>query len=79
MREVGAYQAKTHLPELLEQVMHGETILITKRGVPAAILSSPATNKAAVYAAVANLRAMRDAITWDKDFSTAAAIKAGRR
>jgi prevent-host-death family protein len=29
---VGAYEAKTHLPRLLEQVERGETITITKHG-----------------------------------------------
>jgi prevent-host-death family protein len=30
--EVGAYQAKTHLPALLERVARGEQITITKHG-----------------------------------------------
>ena len=30
--EVGAYQAKTHLPALLERVSKGEEITITKHG-----------------------------------------------
>lgn len=32
MTTVGAYEAKTHLPRLLEQVERGETITITKHG-----------------------------------------------
>jgi prevent-host-death family protein len=32
MSTVGAYDAKTHLPRLLEQVERGETITITKHG-----------------------------------------------
>ena len=32
MRSVGAYEAKTHLPSLLDQVERGETITITKHG-----------------------------------------------
>jgi prevent-host-death family protein len=32
MTTVGAYEAKTHLPRLLEQVEAGETITITKHG-----------------------------------------------
>lgn len=35
---VGAYEAKTHLPELLERVRKGETIVITKHGMPVAEL-----------------------------------------
>ena len=35
---VGAYQAKTHLSELLEKVEAGEEIVITKHGTPVAKL-----------------------------------------
>jgi len=38
MLEVGSYEAKTHLPRLLERVAKGERITITKHGVPVAIL-----------------------------------------
>ena len=38
-RIVGSYDAKTHLPRLLERVAGGETITITKRGRPVAVLS----------------------------------------
>jgi len=36
--EVGAYEAKTHLPALLERVARGERITITKHGRPIARL-----------------------------------------
>lgn len=35
---VGAYEAKTHLSELLEKVEAGEEIVITKHGAPVARL-----------------------------------------
>ena len=38
MSEVGAYEAKTHLPKLLERVNQGERITITRHGVPVAYL-----------------------------------------
>jgi prevent-host-death family protein len=38
MLEVGSYEAKTHLPRLLERVARGERITITKHGVPVALL-----------------------------------------
>lgn len=38
MKKVGAYEAKTHLPRLLEQVKKGEEIIITKHGLPVAVL-----------------------------------------
>ena len=41
MTSVGAYEAKTHLPKLLERVMKGERITITKHGVPVAVLQPP--------------------------------------
>jgi prevent-host-death family protein len=36
--EIGAYQAKNHLPALLERVARGEQIVITKHGRPVARL-----------------------------------------
>lgn len=41
MKRVGAYEAKTHLPRLLDEVARGETITITKHGVPVAMLVPP--------------------------------------
>lgn len=38
MREVQASEAKTHLPKLLDEVEHGETIVITRHGRPIARL-----------------------------------------
>jgi prevent-host-death family protein len=38
MKEVGVYDAKTHLPRLLEEVEAGETITITRHGKPVARL-----------------------------------------
>jgi len=38
MKTVGAFEAKTHLNQLLKQVSRGETIRITLRGIPVAKL-----------------------------------------
>jgi len=38
MNHVGAYEAKTHLPRLLDRVAKGERIVITRHGVPVAVL-----------------------------------------
>lgn len=38
MEEIEAHEAKTRLPELLEQVARGRRITITKHGVPVAAL-----------------------------------------
>jgi prevent-host-death family protein len=58
MKSVGSYEAKTHLPRLLSQVEKGETITITKRGKPIAVLS-PAQSVAEqdVSAVIARFRA----------------------
>ena len=39
MKTVGAFSAKTHLSDLLDQVARGESFVITKRGKPMAALS----------------------------------------
>lgn len=51
--EIGAYEAKTHLPALLDRVVKGESIIITRRGKPVAELrplggGDPARLKAAI-------------------------------
>ena len=38
MTLIGAFEAKTHLSSLLDRVGKGETITITRHGVPAALL-----------------------------------------
>lgn len=38
MRTVGAYEAKTHLPRLLDEVAEGQAITITKHGIPVAVI-----------------------------------------
>ena len=38
MQTIGAYEAKTHLPRLLERVANGETLTITRHGRPIARL-----------------------------------------
>ena len=42
MREVGSFEAKTHLAQLLDAVEKGERVLITRHGKPAAMLVPPA-------------------------------------
>ena len=45
MESVGAYEAKTHLPKLLDRVAKGERITITRHGIPVAILEPAAKDK----------------------------------
>jgi prevent-host-death family protein len=39
MKTVGAFQAKTQLSRLLDEVEHGEIVTITRHGAPVAVLS----------------------------------------
>ena len=60
MRRVGASEAKSHLPRLIDEVVRGETIAITRNGVPVALLVPPTrTGTPAVRDTVAGLRAFR--------------------
>ena len=38
MDQIGAYEAKTHLPRLLDRVAQGESLTITRHGKPVARL-----------------------------------------
>jgi len=59
---VGSYEAKTHLPQLLDRVEHGEIIVITRHGKPVAKLvpASPEKARPDVAQAVADMLAFRD-------------------
>jgi prevent-host-death family protein len=41
LAEVGSFEAKTHLSELLDRASRGESIVITKRGKAVAMLVPP--------------------------------------
>src|SRR3954447_1040957 len=61
MEFVGAYEAKTHLPQLLDRVEGGETIIITRHGKPIAKLvpASGETARLDVGAAVEEMKRFR--------------------
>ena len=40
MKTVGTYEAKAHLPQLLDEVERGEEIMITRHGHPVARLAA---------------------------------------
>lgn len=67
---VGAYDAKTHLSDLLDRVVRGEAITITRHGRPVARLVPIADSDAAdALQAVAELRRLRagcrlDGLSW---------------
>jgi prevent-host-death family protein len=60
MRDIQASEAKTHLPQILDEVERGETVRITRHGRPIARIV-PETNRrqAEIDKAVANIRALR--------------------
>ena len=79
MSTVGAYEAKTHLPQLLNRVAKGERITITKHGVPIAVLQSPEiTRKTPVREVIALLREFRENHSLD-GISIREMIEEGRR
>lgn len=60
MSEIGAYEAKTHLPKLLERVQKGERFVITRHGRPVAELTPVVDRDAArIRAAIGELRSVR--------------------
>ena len=61
MREIGAYEAKTHLPKLLEQVEKGERFIITRHGRAVAELAPVDQRRESdVRRAIKDLRSLRD-------------------
>jgi prevent-host-death family protein len=63
MSEIGVYEAKTHLPKLLERIQKGERFTITKHGRPVAELV-PVTRKhpEAIRQAIHGIRSYRETL-----------------
>ncbi|HKH49876.1 MAG TPA: type II toxin-antitoxin system prevent-host-death family antitoxin [Thermoanaerobaculia bacterium] len=79
MRSVGAYEAKTHLSQLIEEVSRGEQVAITKNGTPVALLVPvPSRQRPDVREVIRQLREFRRGITLD-GLSTREMIEEGRR
>ena len=79
METVGAYEAKTHLPKLLERVIKGERITITKHGIPVAVLQSlPPLKKIEPGKVIAELKKFREKNTL-KGLSIRDMIEEGRQ
>jgi prevent-host-death family protein len=80
MKTIGAFEAKTHLSELLDLAAMGERFMITKRGKPVAMIVPPEEQPAMTPAeAVAALRELRAKITLGDDLSIRDLIDEGRR
>lgn len=79
METVGAYEAKTHLTQLLERVAKGEKITITKHGVPVATLQpANSSKKMPVREVIEHLKRFRSAHRL-KGLSIREMIEEGRR
>ena len=79
MKTVGAFEAKTHLAELLQEVSQGETILITRRGVPVAkLVTADHQEKRDLKEVVRNLREVRKGARM-KGITVRELINEGRR
>ena len=60
MTKMSFYEARTHFSELLDQVAKGKTILITRRGKPAAVLGPPPAAEKDVKQIVKEMLEYRD-------------------
>jgi prevent-host-death family protein len=59
MKHVGVYDAKTHLPSLLDEVEKGETITITRHGKPVARIVPIGPVRRSVAETIAAIREAR--------------------
>ncbi|MBI4875037.1 MAG: type II toxin-antitoxin system prevent-host-death family antitoxin [Acidobacteria bacterium] len=60
MREIQASEAKTHLPQLLDRVERGETVVITRHGRPIArIVPEADRRQEEIDKAIASMAALR--------------------
>jgi len=80
MTSIGSYAAKTHLPQLLERVARGERIIITKRGMPVALLTQPPrTIGQDIRNVIAQMKALRRDNRLGRGVSVRDLIEEGRR
>jgi prevent-host-death family protein len=75
----GAYEAKTHLPALLERVRKGERITITKHGVPIATLVPASAAKKERKSVIAAMKAFGRGRTLPRGVTVRDLIEEGRR
>ena len=80
MKTVGAFEAKTHLSDLLDRVSQGETITITRHGAPAAMLVpvGPRGKRLTHREIVEGMRALRKRIKPDR-MTVREMVEEGRR
>jgi prevent-host-death family protein len=80
MTSFGIYEAKTHLPQLVERVAHGEEILITRHGKAVALLTAPPKEDGLdVREIIRRMRELRKGVTLGPDLTIRQMIDEGRR
>ncbi len=67
MITVGAYEAKTRLSELLQRVLEGETVTITKHGHPVAKIVGVEPAKRPIEEVLDELERLREGIDLEGD------------
>ncbi len=65
METIGSYEAKTHWAAVMRQVMAGQEITITKRGIPVARLIPEPGQPALLQNTADELKALRKGICLD--------------
>jgi prevent-host-death family protein len=80
MESVGAYEAKTHLPRLLDRVARGEEIQITRNGRPVArLVPEPLEERDDIRSVIAQIREFRKGRKLGADVTIRELIGEGRR
>jgi prevent-host-death family protein len=80
MTSIGFYEARTHFSQLLDQVARGKTVLITRHGKPAAVLSPPPDEETRdVRQVLAAMKTLRRGNRLGEGLSLRDLIKEGRR
>jgi prevent-host-death family protein len=78
MKQVGVYEAKTHLPQLLDEVERGASVTITRHGRPVARLVPVRGRKRSVSEAIEAIEEFRKGHTLG-GLTTRELIEEGRR
>lgn len=78
MDKIGAYDAKTHLPRLLDEVEAGRAFVITRYGVPVARLGPVSARASDQRKTIDELRAARKGVKRGR-LSMRRMIEEGRR
>ncbi len=80
MKTVGAYEAKTNLSRLLDEVAAGEEVVITKHGVPVArLVPVGPERRRSTSEAIEELKELRKGVTLGEGLTIRQLVEEGRR